>query len=71
MVQIVIPLIETDIFDLVTANIPNAKDSITARQITNWIKNDVSFGQSKFMRQGYNVIKAGNLWVLKPEFVSK
>ncbi|KAK4515247.1 uncharacterized protein ATC70_002857 [Mucor velutinosus] len=61
-------LTETDIFNLVTANIPSAKDSITANQISKWIKNDGSFGQSKSMRQGYNVIKARKLWVLKPGF---
>ncbi|KAL0091257.1 hypothetical protein F4703DRAFT_1732381, partial [Phycomyces blakesleeanus] len=62
-------LTEKDIFNLVIAYIPNVGDSFTANQINKWLTSDGYFGRPKSTRQGYDVIKARSLWVLKPEFM--
>ncbi|KAG1320292.1 hypothetical protein G6F62_011401 [Rhizopus arrhizus] len=64
-------LTEKDIFNLVIANMPNVGDSFTANQINKWLTSDGNFGRPKSTRQGCDVIKARNLWVLKPEFMGK
>ncbi|KAG1445388.1 hypothetical protein G6F56_009933 [Rhizopus delemar] len=51
------------------ANIPNVGDSFTANQINKWLISDGNFGRPKSTRQGCDVIKARDLWVLKPEFM--